>query len=59
MPSDIAFALLYLASDEARYVTAHTLVVDAGQTSAIGRTAFHDAPHGVIREAAKNRRVAD
>ena len=53
MPSDIAHALLYLASDEARYVTAHTLVVDAGQTSAIGRTTFHDAPPEVIREAGK------
>jgi NAD(P)-dependent dehydrogenase (short-subunit alcohol dehydrogenase family) len=53
MPSDIAHALLYLASDEARYVTAHTLVVDAGQTSAIGRTVFHDAPPEVIREAGK------
>ena len=51
--SDIAHALLYLASDEARYVTAHTLVVDAGQTSAIGRTTFHDAPPEVIREAGK------
>jgi NAD(P)-dependent dehydrogenase (short-subunit alcohol dehydrogenase family) len=53
MPSDIANALLYLASDEARYVTAHTLVVDSGQTSAIGRTAFHDAPSEVVREAGK------
>ena len=53
MPSDIANALLYLASDEARYVTAHTLVVDSGQTSAIGRTPFHDAPSDVVREAGK------
>jgi NAD(P)-dependent dehydrogenase (short-subunit alcohol dehydrogenase family) len=53
MPSDIANALLYLASDEARYVTAHTLVVDSGQTSAIGRTVFHDAPNDVVREAGK------
>lgn len=53
MPSDIANALLYLASDEARYVTAHTLVVDSGQTSAIGRTTFHDAPNEVVREAGK------
>jgi NAD(P)-dependent dehydrogenase (short-subunit alcohol dehydrogenase family) len=58
MPSDIANALLYLASDEARYVTAHTLVVDAGQTSAIGRTAFHDGPSDVIREAGKRERSA-
>ena len=53
MPSDIANALLYLASEEARYVTAHTLVVDSGQTSAIGRTVFHDAPNDVVREAGK------
>jgi NAD(P)-dependent dehydrogenase (short-subunit alcohol dehydrogenase family) len=53
MPSDIAHALLYLASDEARYVTAHTLVVDAGQTAAIGRTVFHDGKNEVIREAGK------
>jgi NAD(P)-dependent dehydrogenase (short-subunit alcohol dehydrogenase family) len=56
MPSDIANALLYLASEEARYVTAHTLVVDAGQTSAIGRTTFHDAPNEVIREAGKREK---
>jgi NAD(P)-dependent dehydrogenase (short-subunit alcohol dehydrogenase family) len=53
LPSDIASALLYLASDEARYVTAHTLVVDSGQTAALGRTVFHDAPNDVIREAGK------
>lgn len=33
-PEDIAAAALYLASDDARYVSGHTLVVDAGQTTA-------------------------
>jgi len=32
-PEDIAAAAAYLASDDARYVSGHTLVVDAGQTS--------------------------
>lgn len=31
-PEDIAAAAVYLASDDGRYVSGHTLVVDAGQT---------------------------
>jgi NAD(P)-dependent dehydrogenase (short-subunit alcohol dehydrogenase family) len=31
-PVDISNAVLWLASDEARYVTSHTLTVDAGNT---------------------------
>ncbi|MFW5452733.1 3-oxoacyl-ACP reductase FabG [Thioalkalivibrio sulfidiphilus] len=31
-PEDIAYAMLFLASDEARYITGQTLVVDGGQT---------------------------
>lgn len=33
LPADVADAVLYLAGDEARSVTGHCLVVDAGQTS--------------------------
>lgn len=41
-PDDIAAGVLYLASDEARYVTGHTLVVDAGHTTAgIKPNRFH------------------
>jgi NAD(P)-dependent dehydrogenase (short-subunit alcohol dehydrogenase family) len=31
-PVDASNALLFLASDEARYVTAHAMTVDAGNT---------------------------
>jgi NAD(P)-dependent dehydrogenase (short-subunit alcohol dehydrogenase family) len=50
-PDDIAFAALYLASDEARYVTGHTLVVDAGQTTNGGSARFHQQPPALLAEA--------
>jgi NAD(P)-dependent dehydrogenase (short-subunit alcohol dehydrogenase family) len=52
-PDDIAFAALYLASDEARYVTGHTLVVDAGQTTNGGSARFHQQPTALLREAGR------
>ena len=41
-PDDPAFAMLYLASDEARFVTGHTLLIDAGQTTGGSIPAFHN-----------------
>jgi 3-oxoacyl-[acyl-carrier protein] reductase len=38
-PEDIGYAMLYLASDEASYVTAHTIIVDGGQIIPESRTA--------------------
>jgi NAD(P)-dependent dehydrogenase (short-subunit alcohol dehydrogenase family) len=50
-PEDIAAAAVYLASDDARYVTGHCLLVDAGQTAVGGPGGFHRAPPAVLREA--------
>jgi 3-oxoacyl-[acyl-carrier protein] reductase len=36
-PEDIAFAALYLASDESRWVTGQTLVVDGGDEILAGQ----------------------
>jgi len=53
-PEDIANAALYLASDEARYVTGHTLVVDAGQTtSGMSPHRFHTGKSQQIHEAGR------
>jgi NAD(P)-dependent dehydrogenase (short-subunit alcohol dehydrogenase family) len=52
-PDDIAHALLYLASDEARFVTGHTLLVDAGQTTAEEPSPFHAMRPKVHREAGR------
>jgi len=53
-PIDVAYALLYLASEEARYVTGHTLVIDAGQTtSGEPGELFHQQDADLIREGGK------
>jgi NAD(P)-dependent dehydrogenase (short-subunit alcohol dehydrogenase family) len=53
VPEDIANAALYLASDESRVVTGHTLVVDAGTTTMSARGQFHKQPTAVMREAGR------
>ena len=54
MPEDIANGIMFLLSDEARYTTGHTLVMDAGQTTGgLVRPAFFDADSDVILHAGK------
>jgi len=54
LPLDVAHALLYLACDEARYVSGHTLVIDAGQTTGGGPgELFHQQEADFIREDGK------
>lgn len=52
-PTDIAHAALYLASDEAGFVSGHTLVVDAGLTTGSGGPPMFDTKGPLIREAGK------
>ena len=52
-PSDIANGLMYLASDDAPYVSGHTLVIDAGQTASGGGTDFNEGEGGIYREAGR------
>ncbi len=53
MPIDSAYSFLYLASDEARYVTGHTIVLDAGQTIGDQVCFAHQMESGIFREAGK------
>jgi NAD(P)-dependent dehydrogenase (short-subunit alcohol dehydrogenase family) len=54
LPEDIAAAALYLASDDARCVTGHTLVVDCGQTtSGMTPNKIHTGSSKQIHEAGR------
>lgn len=56
MPEDIAASALYLASDEAKFVTGSVHMIDGGLTYASGPSAFargdHEEPAGIL-EAGK------
>jgi NAD(P)-dependent dehydrogenase (short-subunit alcohol dehydrogenase family) len=50
---DIACAALYLAGDEARFVSGHTLVVDGGMTTNGGSKRFASVAPGLLAEAGR------
>jgi len=56
MPQDIANGIVFLLSDQSRYMTGHTLVMDAGQTSSgTVRPEFFDAEAGVMLHAGQHK----
>ncbi|MDH3705231.1 MAG: glucose 1-dehydrogenase [Acidimicrobiia bacterium] len=49
-PSDIAHAAVYLASDESRYLSGETILIDSGYLAGAGRKgAFHHAEPGMVK----------
>lgn len=51
MPEDIAKGILYLLSDDARYVNGHTLVIDAGVTTGAIPPPFFSADSDILLHA--------
>ncbi|ARN73261.1 SDR family oxidoreductase [Oceanicoccus sagamiensis] len=51
MPEDIADSIIFLLSDEARYITGQTLAIDAGITTSGLHTTFHNDDAEVILHA--------
>ena len=49
MPEDIADAILFALSDNSRYMTGQTIVVDGGITTSLLQSAFHEAEPGLLR----------
>jgi NAD(P)-dependent dehydrogenase (short-subunit alcohol dehydrogenase family) len=48
LPEDVANGILFLLSDEARFITGHTLVIDAGITTSALQTDFHGQQPSVL-----------
>jgi NAD(P)-dependent dehydrogenase (short-subunit alcohol dehydrogenase family) len=57
MPDDIANAILFALSEDSRYMTGHTLVIDAGQTTGGAAPPFFSEEAAVLLHA--GQRTAD
>lgn len=55
MPEDIANGILFALSDDARYMTGHTMVIDAGQTSGGEAPPFYSDDTDVILHAGQRK----
>lgn len=53
MPGDVAAGILYLLSDDARQVSGHTLVIDAGLTTAGPPPPFHTGDSATLLHAGR------
>jgi NAD(P)-dependent dehydrogenase (short-subunit alcohol dehydrogenase family) len=56
MPEDIANAILFALSEDARYMTGQTMVIDAGQTTSHLLSGFHSADAEVLLHAGKREK---
>jgi NAD(P)-dependent dehydrogenase (short-subunit alcohol dehydrogenase family) len=55
MPEDIANAILFALSDDSRYMTGHTLVIDAGETTGGSPADFHSEQAEILLHAGQRR----
>ena len=53
MPDDIARGILFLLSDDSRYTTGHTLVIDAGETTGAQAPPFHSQAPDILLHAGR------
>lgn len=53
MPQDIANAILFLLSEDARYMTGHTMVIDAGETTGLEPPPFFSLDPDILLHAGK------
>lgn len=59
MPQDVANGILFLLSEEARYITGHTLVIDAGLTTGGIAPPFYSQDAEVMLHAGQRRSGSD
>jgi NAD(P)-dependent dehydrogenase (short-subunit alcohol dehydrogenase family) len=58
MPEDIARGILFLLSDDTRYMTGHTLVIDAGQTTGAEPPPFFSQEADILLHAGQRGMAA-